>query len=77
MGKTFINTLLKNDIKELQKNLKVIEITKGDVSGNSIEIYEKITKSYNSYVYYSRSIDRDKDYQLLLEMLESKLEENE
>jgi hypothetical protein len=77
MSKVFVNIVLKNDLKSLTENLNDLEISKGTVSGNSIEITEKSTQSESSYVYYERDGDRDKDYELLLELINTKTEENE
>jgi len=77
MSKGFVNIVLKNDLKELTEKVKNIEITKGDISGNSIEVTELETNSQSSYVYYDRDADRDRDYELLLELIETKIEENE
>jgi|LakMenE18May11ns_1017448.scaffolds.fasta_scaffold7860244_1 hypothetical protein len=77
MSKLLKNIVLKNDLKELTEKIKSIEITKGDISGNSIEIVEVASQSQSSYVYYDRVGDRDKDYDLLLELIESKIEKNE
>ena len=77
MSNVFVNIVLKNDLKELTQKVKDIEISKGDVSGNSIEITELETNSQSSYVYYDRVDDRDKDYELLLETIKNKTEENE
>jgi hypothetical protein len=77
MSKLLKNIVLKNDLKDLTEKIKSIEITKGDISGNSIEIVEVASQSQSSYVYYDRVGDRDKDYDLLLELIESKIEKNE
>lgn len=77
MDKRIVNIVLQKDLNDIIKNIASIEISRGDVSGNSIEIFEKETKSESSYVYYDNSADRDNDYELLLELIESKLEENE
>jgi hypothetical protein len=77
MSNVFVNIVLKNDLKDITKNIAGFEISKGNVSGNSIEIIEKETQSESSYVYYDRDGDRDKDYELLLELINTKTEENE
>ena len=71
MSNVFVNIVLKNDLKELSQKVKDIEISKGDVSGNSIEITELETNSQSSYVYYDRAGDRDRDYELLLELIKT------
>jgi hypothetical protein len=77
MSNVFVNIVLKNDLKELKQKVNDIEISKGDVSGNSIEITELETNSQSSYVYYDRAGDRDRDYELLMELIETKIEEDE
>ena len=77
MKKDFINVMLINDLEELTDKVRIIEISKGTVSGNSIEVTEREINSQNSYVYYDRVADRDKDYKLLLELIEAKIEKNE
>ena len=72
MSNLFVNVVLKNDLKNITKNIDGFEISKGNVSGNSIEITEKNTQSESSYVYYERDGDRDKDYDLLLEIIKTK-----
>jgi hypothetical protein len=72
MSNLFVNVVLKNDLKNITKNIDGFEISKGNVSGNSIEITEKSTQSESSYVYYERDGDRDKDYDLLLEIIKTK-----
>jgi len=72
MSNLFVNVVLKNDLKNITKNIDGFEISKGSVSGNSIEITEKSTQSESSYVYYERDGDRDKDYDLLLEIIKTK-----
>ncbi len=72
MSNVFVNVVLKNDLKELKENVNNFEISKGDVSGNSIEIMDNTTQSQSSYVYYDRKGDRDKDYELLLELIKEK-----
>lgn len=77
MSKGFVNIVLQKDLNDITKNISSLEVLKGDVSGNSIEIYEKDIQSESNYVYYEDKAGRDNDYQLLLELIETKLEENE
>jgi hypothetical protein len=77
MSKSFINVVLQRDLKDITNNITGFEISKGDVSGYSIEITEKSTDSQSSYVYYDKDAERDNDYELLLELIETKIEENE
>lgn len=76
MNNNFLNHVLKSDIKDLIKNIDNLTITKGEISGNSIEIEDSVTQSQSSYVYYSRTDDRDKDFNELLNLIaESKNEQ--
>ena len=73
----FNNTVLTRDLKELINNLENIEITKGKISGHSIEVYDKKTETQGSYVYCKNMKNRDEDYLTLLEAIEFNLETNE
>lgn len=76
MNNNFLNHVLKSDIKDLIKNVDNLTIKKGEISGNSIEIEDSVTQSQSSYVYYSRTDDRDKDFNELLNLIaESKNEQ--
>lgn len=70
----FNNQVLGRDLKELIGNIENIEISKGKVSGYSIEVYEKTTDTQGSYVYSKNSKKRDEDYATLLEAIEFNLE---
>lgn len=70
----FNNSVLGRDLKEIVSNLKEFEISKGKVSGYSIEFYHKSTHSQGSYVYGKNSKNRDEDYDTLLEAIEHELE---
>jgi hypothetical protein len=70
----FNNQVLGRDLKELIGNIENIEISKGKVSGYSIEVYEKTTETQGSYVYSKNSKHRDEDYITLLEAIEFNLE---
>lgn len=52
------NRALEKDLKDILSNN--LDITKGSVSGNSIELIDG--KSYTSYPYYGREQDRDFDF---------------
>jgi len=72
MSNVFVNVVLKNDLKDLTENVNKFKVSKGSVSGNSIEVLDKDTQSQSSYIYYDRNSDRDKDYELLLELIKTK-----
>jgi hypothetical protein len=69
MKENFLNIVLKSDFKDLKKNADKLIITKGNVSGYSIEIEDTTTQSQSSYIYYERDGDRDKDFELLLKTI--------
>jgi hypothetical protein len=69
MKENFLNIVLKSDFKDLKKNADKLIITKGNVSGYSIEIEDTTTQSQSSYIYYERDGDRDKDIELLLKTI--------
>ena len=73
----FNNQVLGRDLKELIENVENLEITKGKVSGYSIEVYEKTTDTQGSYVYSKNSKHRDEDYLTLLDAIEFNLEKLE
>ena len=52
------NRALEKDLKDILTNN--LDITKGPVSGNSIELIDGT--SYTSYPYYDREQDRDFDF---------------
>ena len=52
------NTSLEKDLTDICANN--LDITKGTVSGNSIELIDG--NSYTSYPYYGREQDRDFDF---------------
>jgi hypothetical protein len=70
----FNNKVLNRDLKELISKVTHLEITKGKVSGYSIEVYDKNTQSQGSYIYSKHSKQRDEDYNTLLEAIEVGLE---
>lgn len=55
------NRALEKDLKDILTNN--IDITKGTVSGNSIELIDG--NSYVSYPYYGKEQDRDFDFNAL------------
>lgn len=70
----FNNQVLRRDLKELISIVNNIEISKGKVSGYSIEVYDKSTQSQGSYIYSKNIKQRDEDYNTLLEAIEVSLE---
>lgn len=73
----FNNQVLCKDLRELIENIENIEISKGKVSGYSIEVYDKTTESQGSYIYSKNSKHRDADYMTLLEAIEFNLDKLE
>lgn len=73
--KAIKNTTLEKELKGLLSNFKHFDVIKGNVSGNSIEVYNRVDESYNSYLYQNDSNKRDEDFNTLLELLEEKYEE--
>lgn len=59
------NRTLVNDLTEILE--KKYEISKGDVSGNSIEVKEG--RSFTSYCYYGNEKKRDEDLKTIEELL--------
>ncbi len=70
----FKNQVLGRDLKEIISNIEILEISKGKVSGYSIDFYNKTTQSQGSYVYGKNCKNRDEDYETLLEAIEYELE---
>jgi len=62
------NVALKNDLNEILENN--YEVSKGTVSGNSIEMVEG--NSLSSYTYYGKEKERDEDLKTIEELLENK-----
>ena len=61
---------LESDLKTILKNTDNIKsVTKGDVSGASIEIEYKEPVSIDSFVYYKNLADRDIDYSDLMKLI--------
>jgi len=68
-----LNIALKNDLKKILKDpTKFGKISKGDVSGFSIELEEKTPQSFSSYTYYEDEKLRDSDFNELQTLLSSK-----
>jgi hypothetical protein len=66
MKNTIKNIGLKNDLKEIVGNpTNIGNVSKGDVSGNSIEVTFNDPQAFSSYTYYENESLRDADYQEL------------
>lgn len=70
MKTKFNNRTLNNDLSKILRGGFII--TKGTISGFSIEVLETNPTSYNSYIYYEDEKGRDEDLKTLTELLESK-----
>lgn len=77
MEPTFKNKVLNRDVKEFFKTILEIEVLKGNISGYSIEVVNNTNDVGGSYLYNDKVKDRDNDYNLLLEVLETIIEEKE
>lgn len=63
------NKQLENEINLIIKNQIQIEVTKGLISGYSIEIRNKITgDDLGSFLYYQKSNRRDSDFEKIKEI---------
>ena len=63
------NNILERDLKEILANpSNYKDITKGDLSGASISLISIEPLALMSYVYYSKTSDRNKDYNLLISL---------
>lgn len=77
MKNKIVNIALKNDVKEILKNTnKIASVTKGEVSGFSIEIEEKEPQSFSSYTYYENEKLRDADFDELQTLIKENNEKN-
>lgn len=66
MKNKIVNIGLKNDLKEIVgKPTNIGNVSKGDVSGNSIEVTFNDPQAFSSYTYYENETLRDSDYQEL------------
>lgn len=64
------NVTLKTELKEILTNKADLSITKGSVSGSSIEVFNTKTNSdMGSYTYYTRVANRDADFDELKTIL--------
>lgn len=65
------NIGLRKDLKEILEHPENIEkIFKGDMSGNSIEVWFKIPATFTSNTYYGKEALRDADYEHLMQHIE-------
>lgn len=56
------NWTLKHDVKDILANASnIVSISKGEVSGASIEVITKTPVSQTSYIYYGKDAVRDSD----------------
>ena len=73
MKNEIVNIALKNDLKDFLKNPSNYgEVTKGEMSGFSIEVEVKEPLSFSSYTYYENETLRDSDFEVLTELLKNK-----
>lgn len=75
--KTYIaNTKIKNiglkkDLQEMLENPdNILKIEKGEMSGNSIEVWFKEPATFTSNTYYDKEALRDADYEHLMKHIE-------
>ena len=61
------NTILEKELNLIVSHRNNLTITKGDISGNSIDIECDI--SSDSYIYYDKSKQRDSDFKELNKFL--------
>jgi len=77
MKNKIVNIALKNDLKGILENTSnVASVTKGEVSGFSIEIEEKEPQSFSSYTYYENEKLRDADFDELQTLIKENNEKN-
>lgn len=77
MKNKIVNIALKNDLKGILENTSnVASVTKGDVSGFSIEIEEKEPQSFSSYTYHEDEKLRDADFDELQTLIKENNEKN-
>lgn len=66
MKNKIVNIGLKNDLKEIVGNpTNISNVSKGDVSGNSIEVTFNDPQAFSSYTYYENETLRDADFKEL------------
>lgn len=76
MKNTIKNLGLKSDLKEILNNpTNIGNVSKGDVSGNSIEITFNEPLAFSSYTYYENESERDADFDVLQTLIKNQNEE--
>lgn len=64
------NNILKQDLKTITPRKKSLTITKGDMSDNSIDIFDETkNEDFGNYLYYQDKNKRDEDYDMLIHIL--------
>ncbi len=77
MKTNIVNIALKNDLKEILSNpSKIVSVSKGDVSGFSIEVEENDPQSFSSYTYHEDEKLRDADFDELQTLIKQNNEKN-
>ena len=70
MVTTFKNTSLNTEIKTVLKDAKnIVSVTRGTISGASIEIEQREPSAFLSFTYYDDEKSRDDDFEILNELL--------
>ncbi len=69
-----MNRLLQNSLEEILSEPMNVSITKGSVSGNSIEVLFIREQSFESFLYQGNAKERDKD---LVELVKKVKERHE
>ena len=67
-----MNKLLKNSLVEILAQPMNVSVTKGIVSGNSIEVLFIEEQCFESFLYQSNSASRDEDLVELVKLLKEK-----
>jgi len=66
------NKQLGLELKSIVANKANVSISKGDISGNSIEVRNtKTGDDLGSFCYYDRAEQRDSDYNLLIDKIKN------
>jgi hypothetical protein len=63
------NTALNKELTQIISNPNLISINKGGVSGASIEVNYETPPTFDSFVYYSKTKERDADYEELIKLV--------
>jgi len=70
-----MNKLLRNSLDEILAEPMNVSVTKGTVSGNSIEVLFIREQCFESFLYKDDSVSRDKDLVELINRLKEKQNE--